>query len=49
MQESTNAKDWMIKNLASYLVLAHFKPAIEAAAMLASIDYSKVNNSSSKK
>ena len=35
MQESTNAKDWMIKNLASYLVLAHFKPAIEAAAIAA--------------
>ena len=35
MQESTNAKDWMIKNLASQLVLAHFKPAIEAAAIAA--------------
>jgi hypothetical protein len=35
MQESTNAKDWMIKNLVSYLVLAHFKPAIEAAAIAA--------------
>jgi hypothetical protein len=35
MQESTNAKDWMIKNFASQLVLAHFKPAIEAAAIAA--------------
>jgi hypothetical protein len=35
MQESTNAKGWMIKNFASQLVLAHFKPAIEAAAIAA--------------
>ena len=35
MQESTNAKDWMIKNLVSYLVLAHFKPDIEAATIAA--------------
>jgi hypothetical protein len=35
MQESTNDKGWMVKNLASYLVLAHFKPAIEAAAIAA--------------
>jgi hypothetical protein len=35
MQESTNAKDWMIKNLASHLDLAHFKPVTEAAAVAA--------------